>query len=310
MVKRYLKSIKKNRKTIKKNRKTRKYKKRTKKQKGGNKVKPVSLVDVGVMNNCWNSKTKKPIDDYYYRISIDETNREEAIRCILNKYSKESIFIDQINNKKITNNEMEALKNGLYTYIIAKFEDGNDYMVLSPVLSTLEINAKHACLPMLLKNKYSSKKLLKNQENMRYYDIDIYAAGNILKENNTILMDFYSGTFFKEIIDIYKYEGMDLKSEGKQREYFDMIKNQFFEIKQPLNMIFSYTSLTVPELTLEHLKHVASCGYNVYRSKNSRALTNSYDFIVKQAEKGKEKYITYLKEIENVTDEFSNSAIV
>ena len=73
----------------------------------------------------------------------------------------------------------------------------------------------------------------------------------------------------------------------------------------------AFTPLPVPSLTLEHLEKLASCGFRIYRSKNKKALSHSYDFIKKQAlEKKKEKYISYLKEIEDMTPIFNKSAIV
>ncbi|NDG54350.1 MAG: hypothetical protein EBY39_15235 [Flavobacteriia bacterium] len=273
------------------------------------------------MNNCWNSTSKTPIDGYYYKISMDEINRDEGIQCILNKYNKETIFFDNINKKKITNDMLNTLKNGLYTYAIVQFEDGNDYMALSPVLSTLEINAKHACLPILLKNKYedNDNMLLKEQESKRYYDINVYAAGNILKQGNSIVMDFYSGTFFQTMIELRKYEDKEnenkLESEEEQQAYFNLIQQDFFNLNEgsesPLQFSFSYTPLPVPSLTIEHLEKLASCGFHVYRSKNKKALGYSYDFIKRYAlEKKEEKFIGYLKEIEDMTPIFNKSAIV
>jgi len=293
-----------------------------KRQKGGaENITPTDLVDVGIMNNCWNSTSKTPIDDYYYRISTDESNREEGIQCILNKYNKETIFFDNINKKKITNDMLNTLKDGLYTYAIVQFEDGNDYMALSPVLSTLEINAKHACLPILLKNKYedNDNMLLKEQESKRYYDINVYAAGNILKQGNSIIMDFYSGTFFQTMIEMRKYEDKEnenkLSSEEEQQTYFNLIQQDFFNLNvgsaSPLQFSFSYIPLPVPSLTIEHLEKLASCGFHVYRSKNKKALGYSYDFIKRYAlEKKDERFIAYLKEIEDMTPIFNKSAIV
>lgn len=227
------------------------------------KLEPTKTLDNRIKEKCWNSKTKSLFDGFFYKIDILSKNIEnvkENIDCYLKKFNKESKIFKDIFKHKITKADINKIKDGNYTYVLIEVKD-IVYLIISPIISELEISSKHLCLPLLLKD------LLPIQENGRYYNLYVYSAGNLLKNKDGITIDFYSGSFFTIVMDVYELDKKeDLRTENKQKDYFNNIKLSFF--KKNVNINFSFEELNVLNaFSKQELINLIECGFIVHRSK-------------------------------------------
>jgi hypothetical protein len=242
-------------------------------------LEPTETLDHSIKRSCWNSTTKSLIsfddgDGYFYKIGVKDLlkktvkefkdeSKEHYIGCYLKKFNKGPIMFEDIFNNKLSNANLNSIEDGNYTYVLINV-GGIDYFIVSPIISELEISSKHLCLPLLLEEK------IPTQYNDRFYNLNVYSAGNLKKEKDKITIDFYSGSFFTIVMDVYQLEKKeDLRTQEKQIEYFNKIKSSFF--KKNVNIDFSYDELPVlDKITRQELVNLIECGFTVHRSPGIR----------------------------------------
>jgi hypothetical protein len=248
-------------------------------------LEPTETVDHSIKRKCWNSTTKSLIsfDDgngYFYKIGVKDLlkktvkefkdeSKEHYIGCYLKKFKKGPIIFKDIFNDKLSNTKLNSIKDGNYTYVLINV-GGIDYFIVSPIISELEISSKHLCLPLLLEEKLPRQNVHKDGDEGRYYNLNVYSAGNLKKQKDEITIDFYSGSFFTIVMDVYQWEKKkDLRTQKKQQEHFDKIKLSFF--KKNVNIKFSFEELKVLDnITRQELVNLIECGFTVHRSPGIR----------------------------------------
>ena len=248
-------------------------------------LEPIETVDHSIQRKCWNSTTKSLIsfndgDGYFYKIGVKDLlkktvkefrdeSKEHYTGCYLKKFKKGPIIFKDIFNNKLSNAKLNSIKDGNYTYVLVNV-GGIDYFIVSPIISELEISSKHLCLPLLLEEKLPREYVPKDGDEGRFYNLNVYSAGNLKKEKDKIEIDFYSGSFFTIVMDVYQWEKkQDLRKIEKQKEHFDKIKLSFF--KKNVNIKFSFEELKVLDnITRQELVNLIECGFTVHRSPGIR----------------------------------------
>lgn len=248
-------------------------------------LEPIETVDHSIQRKCWNSTTKSLIsfddgDGYFYKIGVKDLlkktvkefrdeSKEHYIGCYLKKFKKGPIIFKDIFNNKLSNTKLNSIKDGNYTYVLINV-GGIDYFIVSPIISELEISSKHLCLPLLLEEDLPRQYGRKDGDEGRFYNLNVYSAGNLKKEKDKITIDFYSGSFFTIVMDVYQWEKKkDLRTQKKQQEHFDKIKLSFF--KKNVNIEFSFEELNVLDnITRQELVNLIECGFTVHRSPGIR----------------------------------------
>ena len=248
-------------------------------------LEPTETVDHSIKRKCWNSTTKSLIsfddrDGYFYKIGVKDLlkktvkqfkdeSKEHYIGCYLKKFKKGPIIFKDIFDNKLSNTKLNSIKDGNYTYVLINVS-GIDYFIVSPIISELEISSKHLCLPLLLEEKLPRQNEPKDGDEGRFYNLNVYAAGNLKKQKDKITIDFYSGSFFTIVMDVYQWEKKkDLRTQKKQQEHFDKIKLSFF--KKNVNIKFSFEELNVLDnITRQELVNLIECGFTVHRSPGIR----------------------------------------
>ena len=174
----------------------------------------------------------------------------------MKKFNKKPKIFADISNHKITKTKLNSIEDGNYTYVLAKVA-GIDYLIISPIISELEISSKHLCLPLLLGELPKIDK--------KWYNLDVYSAGNLLKSKDSITIDFYSGSFFTIVMNVYDNYQQNLRTKDEQQKYFDAIKSSFF--KKNVNINFSFIELDVLKgISRQELIILIECGFTVHRS--------------------------------------------
>ena len=248
-------------------------------------LEPTETVDHSIKRSGWNSTTKSLIsfddgDGYFYKIGVKDLlkktvkefkdeSKEHYIGCYLKKFKKGPIIFKDIFNNKLSNARLNSIEDGNYAYVLINV-GGIDYFIVSPIISELEISSKHLCLPLLLEEKLPRQNVPKDGDEGRYYNLNVYSAGNLKKQKDNITIDFYSGSFFTIVMDVYELEKKeDLRTQEKQTEYFNKIKSSFF--KKNVNINFSFEKLNVlDKITRQELVHLIECGFTVHRSPGIR----------------------------------------
>ncbi len=248
-------------------------------------LEPIETVDHSIQRKCWNSTTKKLIsfndgDGYFYKIGVKDLlkktvkefrdeSKEHYIGCYLKKFKKGPIIFKDIFNNKLSNTKLNSIKDGNYTYVLINV-GGIDYFIVSPIISELEISSKHLCLPLLLEEKLPRQNVPKDGDEGLYYNLNVYSAGNLKKQKDNIKIDFYSGSFFTIVMDVYQWEKKEeLRTQEKQNEHFNKIKSSFF--KKNVNIGFSFEELNVLDnITRQELVNLIECGFTVHRSPGIR----------------------------------------
>ena len=248
-------------------------------------LEPTETLDHSIKRNCWNSTTKSLIsfddgDGYFYKIGVKDLmkktvkefrdqSKEHYIGCYLKKIKKGPIIFEDIFNNKLSNANLNSIEDGNYTYVLINV-GGIDYFIVSPIISELEISSKHLCLPLLLEEKLPRQNVPKDGDEGRYYNLNVYSAGNLKKQQDNITIDFYSGSFFTIVMEVYEWEKKTtLRTQEKQTEYFNKIKSSFF--KKNVNINFSFEKLNVlDKITRQELVHLIECGFTVHRSPGIR----------------------------------------
>ena len=248
-------------------------------------LEPTETVDHSIKRNGWNSTTKSLIsfDDgngYFYKIGVKDLlkktvkefkdeSKEHYIGCYLKKFKKGPIIFEDIFNNKLSKADLNSIEDGNYTYVLINV-GGIDYFIVSPIISELEISSKHLCLPLLLEEKLPRQNVPKDGGEGRYYNLNVYSAGNLKKQQDNITIDFYSGSFFTIVMEVYEWEKKTtLRTQEKQTEYFNKIKSSFFN--DDVNINFSFKKLEVlDKITRQELVNLIECGFTVHRSPGIR----------------------------------------
>ena len=248
-------------------------------------LEPTETLDHSIKRNCWNSTTKSLIsfddgDGYFYKIGVKDLmkktvkefrdqSKEHYIGCYLKKIKKGPIIFEDIFNNKLSNANLNSIEDGNYTYVLINV-GGIDYFIVSPIISELEISSKHLCLPLLLEEKLPRLYVPKDGDEGRFYNLNVYSAGNLKKQKDNTTIDFYSGSFFTIVMEVYEWEKKTtLRTQEKQTEYFNKIKSSFF--KKNVNINFSFEKLNVlDKITRQELVHLIECGFTVHRSPGIR----------------------------------------